>query len=150
VLILAGVLVMTAAFSTVSAAADVHCPPHLVDVDVNGDLLVAARCELDGTRARRRGRARRAKERQLELKPLDLAQNAVGVDLHGTLIRRQRIQSVSQVVAAGRIAWTVVLDVLIERRLSIKRLAPALLSIEHQHFIEDFVDLADHTRSVHF
>jgi hypothetical protein len=50
--ILAGVLVVTAAFSTVSAALDVHCPPHIGDVEIDGNVLVAAPCELDGTKVK--------------------------------------------------------------------------------------------------
>jgi hypothetical protein len=34
------------------AAADVHCPPHRGEITVNGNLLVAAPCELDETRVK--------------------------------------------------------------------------------------------------
>lgn len=47
--------IRSAAFSILVAAAapaaadDVHCPPHLGEVTIDGNVLVAAACELDGT-----------------------------------------------------------------------------------------------------
>lgn len=42
-------LVATACLSTSALADDVHCPPHLGRVVVDGNVLIAAACRLDGT-----------------------------------------------------------------------------------------------------
>lgn len=44
------ILTTGTALSTASLAKDVHCPPHLGDIEVGGNVLVAASCELDKTR----------------------------------------------------------------------------------------------------
>jgi hypothetical protein len=49
---LAAAMVVAVLSACPAAAQDVHCPPHRGEITVNGNLLVAAACELDETRVK--------------------------------------------------------------------------------------------------
>jgi hypothetical protein len=47
--VIAGALLVLGGFHAAAAADDVHCPPNIGRVTIDGNVLVAAPCRLDGT-----------------------------------------------------------------------------------------------------